>query len=91
MLAFLEFIFWIDHIAGLDIEKMSSARRVACVLVYGAIGLGLTVAGIVSFFDDYSGIGKILVGVVVMCLGVGCLARIAYGLVALRRLRRETA
>ena len=91
MLAVLELFVWIDHIAGLDIEKMSPARRVACIVVYGAIGLALAVAGIVSFFDDYSGVGKILVGVVVMALGIGFLARIVYGLLVLRRMRREAA
>ena len=89
MLALLEFFVWIDHIAGLNIETMSLARRVACIIVYGAIGLGLAVAGVVSFFDDYSGVGKIFVGIVVTALGVGFLARIAYGLMVLRRMRRE--
>ena len=91
MLALLELFVWIDHIAGLDIETMSAARRVVCIIIYGAIGLGLVVAGIVSFFDDYSGIGKILVGVVILALGIGFLARIAYGLVMLRRMKREAA
>ena len=91
MLAVLELFVWIDHVAGLNIETMSPARRVACIIVYGAIGLGLAVAGIVSFFDDYSGVGKILVGVVVTALGAGFLARIAYGLVVLRRMQREAA
>ena len=91
MLAVLELFVWIDHIAGLKIETMSPARRGACIIVYGAIGLALVVGGIVSFFDDYSGIGKILVGVVILALGIGFLARIAYGLVMLRRMRREAA
>ena len=89
MLEFLELLVWIDSIASLNIETMTPAKRAICIVIYGALGLFFAGAGVLPLFDSEPRSGwAIFGGLIVSMLGVGFLARIAYGLMALRRLNR---
>ena len=92
MLEVIEFLAWIAEIANLDIETMTPVKRTICIVIYGAIGLLFAGGGLVPLFDDKPDSGaKIVGGLLVSALGIGFLARIAYGLLALRRLNRGSA
>ena len=89
MLEFLELLVWIDDIASLNIETMTPAKRAICVVIYGALGLLFTIVGLAPLFDDEPRSSLEIFGrVIVSLIGIGFLARITYGLVALRRLNR---
>jgi hypothetical protein len=89
MLEFLELLVWIADIASLNIETMTPAKRAICVAFYGFLGLLFAGVGVVPLFGDEPRSGlAIFGGLVVSLIGVGFLARIAYGLLALRRLNR---
>ena len=88
MLEFIELLVWIADIASLNIETMTPAKRAICVAIYGLLGLLFAGAGLMPLFDDKFDGWKIFGGLVVSMIGVGFLARIVYGLLALRRLNR---
>ena len=88
MLAFLELIGWVADIVGLDLKEMKPATRVIAVLSYGLFGLLFLGAGVLPLFDREVDSVKILGGLLVSALGAAFLARIAYGLVELRRVNR---
>ena len=89
MLAFIELLDWLAQIAMLDLKRLTPAGRVTIVIFYGLLGVLFLCAGVVSLFDDSRELWKMIGGVVVALLGLGLLARLAYGLVELRRLSRE--
>ena len=92
MLEVIEFLAWIAEIANLDIETMTPVKRTICIAIYGAIGLLFAGGGLVPLFDDRpDNTGKIVGGLLVSMLGLAFLARIAYGLFALRRPNRGSA
>jgi hypothetical protein len=89
MLEFLELLVWIAEIASLNIESMTPAKRAICVVIYGALGLLFAGAGLIPLLGEEPRSGlAIFGGLIVSMIGVGFLARIAYGLLALRRLNR---
>ena len=92
MIEFIELLVWIDSIVSLNIETMTPAKRAVCVAIYGSLGLFFAGVGVLPLFDDEPrSLLKIFGGLVVSLIGVGFLARIAYGLLALRRLNRGSA
>ena len=89
MLEFLELLAWIAEIASLDIETMTPAKRGICVAIYGFFGLLFAGIGLAPLFgDEPHSAWKIFGGLIVSMIGAGLLARIAYGLLALRRPNR---
>ena len=85
MLALLDLLGWIADIIGLDLKTMGPVARVFVIVVYGAFGLLFLCAGFVPLFDDEKDGVKIFGGLAVSAVGAALLARIAYGLVELRR------
>jgi hypothetical protein len=89
MIEFIELLVWIDSIVSLNIETMTPARRAVCVAIYGSLGLLFAGGGVASLVgDEPRSVLAILAGVTVSLIGLGFLARIVYGLLALRRLNR---
>ena len=89
MLAFLELLGWIADIVGLDLKTMKPMTRVVAVVLYGLFGLLFLCAGVFPLFDREADGVKVFGGLLVSAVGAAFLARIAYGLVELRRPNSE--
>ena len=89
MLAFIELLSWIAEIAMLDLKRLKPADRVIVGIFYGLLGTLFLCAGVVSLFDDTRELWKMIGGLVVAGIGLALLARLAYGIVEVRRLRSE--
>jgi uncharacterized membrane protein len=75
----LDILEWILAIAALDLRRMSPATLFFCVLVFGGLGLILTIVPLATLFEAHS--WAQLPGVLLaLALGLAMLARIAYGL-----------
>ena len=92
MIEFIELLVWIDSIVSLNIETMTPAKRAVCVAIYGCLGIVFRGRRRGPAVRRRTGSRlTIFGGLVVSLIGVGFLARIAYGLLALRRLKRGSA